>query len=179
MLYSVPAALRKHSCTTFVSMMVTKPIRIFSSTSPVTQTADTYTYFPGLLEVPLLQWPIPLTWQTRVHRRQEHQFSSMLLDASKITSVCGDRRWFQLPSKVNERSKDSGSAVARRTDTSSYEGEKGGPDSARGAHTIHTPSGDHQNLPWFGSSPSSLVVSPSWRSVALRVREWDGRVSGE
>ena len=91
MLYCVPEALKKQSRTTFVSMMVTKPIRIFNSTSPVTQTVYIYTYFPGLLEMPLLQWPIPMTQQTMVHRRRERHFSSVLLDKCKITSACGDR----------------------------------------------------------------------------------------
>lgn len=76
MLYSVPAALRRHSCTTFVSMMVTKPIRTFSSASPVTQTADTYTYFPGLLEVPLRQWPI--LWPDRQRSTEDKSTSSAL-----------------------------------------------------------------------------------------------------
>lgn len=43
---------------------------------------------------------------------------------------------FQLPSKVSQRSKDSSSDVARSTGTSSYEGEKGGQHSARGATLV-------------------------------------------
>lgn len=63
--------------------MVTKPTRIFKATSPLTQTTDTYTYFPSLLEMSLLQQPVPMTWQTTVHRRHEHHFSSMLFNKSR------------------------------------------------------------------------------------------------
>lgn len=120
MLYCVPEALKNQSGTAFVSMMVTKQASIFSSISPVTRTADTY-HTSSLLEMSLLQWPIPMTWQAMVHRRQEHHFSSMLLDKCKITSVRGDGRLFHLPSQVNQTSKDSSSDAVRRTDTSSYE----------------------------------------------------------
>jgi len=90
MLHCVPAALNKQSYTAFISMIVTKPIRIFNSISPVTQTADTYMYFAGLLEMPLLQRPIPVTQQTMVRRRQEHHFSSRINARSPLPVGTGD-----------------------------------------------------------------------------------------
>lgn len=106
-------------------MMVTKSNRIFNSPIPVTQPADTHTHFLSLWKC-LLLW-----WGLIIHRDQP--FSSMLLDKYKVYV---DKRLFQLPSKALQGSKDISSDIVRSTDTSNYEGEKGGTVVKRN-HNLH------------------------------------------
>lgn len=179
MLYCVPEALKKQSGTAFVSMMVTKQASIFSSISPVTRTADTY-HTSSLLEMSLIQWPIPMTWQAMSTE-----------DKSTTSALCC---WINARSPQSVGMGDCFSSLPRSTrqartvvlmlwggQTPAAMREK---QPAHGQGTLpwwrttimHTTSGNNQKLPWFGSNPSSLMASPPSFSVALWVCEWDGRV---